>query len=208
MDQFHTCANPTGLCSVSSSPYEFSLATLDDRVGFVYLKKGKTQTALHIPAHNTAVTQLVMSADGSRLATASEKGTIIRVFDCDTGRKIAEFRRGTQAAIIHSLAFNKLGTHLCLSSSTATVHVYSCDEAQENRTSGFSLLKGWVPLAGDVWSNRQIYVPEPNTICAFGPEEDDKHVIIVLSSTGKYYKYTYTRDPAVPALMECEENFF
>eukprot|EP01126_Amoeba_proteus_P032497 TRINITY_DN3168_c0_g1_i8.p1 TRINITY_DN3168_c0_g1~~TRINITY_DN3168_c0_g1_i8.p1 ORF type:complete len:178 (-),score=31.79 TRINITY_DN3168_c0_g1_i8:323-856(-) len=169
----------------------------------------RNQPPLQIQAHSTAITQMVLSTDGRKLATSSEKGTIIRVFEIDSSwRQIWEFRRGTQAAVIHSLAFNATATQLCLSSSSATIHVYSCEEGQENRNSGFSLLKGWVPLAGDVWSNKQIYVPEQHTICAFAPDEGKKHVIIVLSSTGKYYKYTYTDDPAEQATKECEEFFF
>eukprot|EP01126_Amoeba_proteus_P067523 TRINITY_DN998_c0_g1_i9.p1 TRINITY_DN998_c0_g1~~TRINITY_DN998_c0_g1_i9.p1 ORF type:complete len:177 (-),score=25.86 TRINITY_DN998_c0_g1_i9:232-762(-) len=166
-------------------------------------------TPLHIAAHATAITQLVLNSRGSRLATASEKGTLVRIYDTSTGNKTTEFRRGTQGAIIHSLSFNKSGTYLCLSSSTATIHIYACDEIQGNTTSGFSLFKGWVPLAGDVWSSRQIYLPqtEQHTICAFAPEEGDKHVIIVLSASGKYYKYTFTETSNELPVKESEEYF-
>jgi len=47
-------------------------------------------------------------------------------------------------------------------------------------------------LAGDVWSSKQIYVNEPNAISTFGAREGDKHIIVVLASSGKYYKYSFT----------------
>lgn len=44
--------------------------------------------------HTTAVTQMVLNQSGTRLATSSEKGTMVRVFDTMTGKKLSEFRRG------------------------------------------------------------------------------------------------------------------
>ena len=35
------------------------------------------------------------------LATASEKGTLIRVFDSQTGKKLCEVRRGSERAMVH-----------------------------------------------------------------------------------------------------------
>ena len=39
--------------------------------------------------------------DGTMLATASEKGTLIRVFDSQTGKKLCEVRRGSERAMVH-----------------------------------------------------------------------------------------------------------
>lgn len=36
------------------------------------------------------LSQLVLNRDGSRLATASEKGTLIRIFDCVNGTRLKE----------------------------------------------------------------------------------------------------------------------
>lgn len=49
-----------------------------------------------------------LTMDGARLATASEKGTIIRIFDTDNGRKLRELRRGADPARIHRQATRSL----------------------------------------------------------------------------------------------------
>lgn len=50
---------------------------------------------VELDAHEAAIACLAVSLDGSLVATASVRGTLIRVFDAATGNKHHEFRRGT-----------------------------------------------------------------------------------------------------------------
>ena len=77
-----------------------------------------------IQAHKTTLACLTLNSTGSLLATASDKGTVIRVFSVPNGDKIAQFRRGTYGARIFSIAFNPLSSLLCVSSDTETVHIF------------------------------------------------------------------------------------
>ena len=77
-----------------------------------------------IAAHEAALACIALSANGRLVATASEKGTLIRVFDAATGKKLHELRRGTERARVRSIAFNANATLLCVSSDRATVHIF------------------------------------------------------------------------------------
>jgi len=61
-----------------------------------------------------------------------------------------------------------------------------------------------VPLLGSSWSSKQFSVDEAHSICAFGDEEKNengKSSIIVLGSSGKYYKYSFTIES-----VDCKEE--
>ena len=73
---------------------------------------------LIIAAHDAELSAISLSADGQRLATASEKGTIIRVWDTLSGAKLNELRRGSVKAEIYSIAFNESNAFLAASSSS------------------------------------------------------------------------------------------
>ncbi|CAG8746075.1 28300_t:CDS:2, partial [Racocetra persica] len=80
-----------------------------------------------IPAHTGKLSCLSVNADGSKCASASEKGTLIRVFDTATGKLLNELRRGVDRAEIYSIAFNHDSTRLCVSSDKGTVHIFNLD---------------------------------------------------------------------------------
>eukprot|EP00879_Flechtneria_rotunda_P020614 GHRR01021692.1.p1 GENE.GHRR01021692.1~~GHRR01021692.1.p1 ORF type:complete len:212 (+),score=67.49 GHRR01021692.1:1304-1939(+) len=63
--------------------------------------------------------------DGKRLATASDKGTLVRVWNTADGQLLQELRRGTEPAHIHSIAFSKHCDWLAVSSDKGTVHVFA-----------------------------------------------------------------------------------
>ena len=58
------------------------------------------------------------------LATASDKGTVVRVFSIPEAKKLWQFRRGTSTAKIYSINFNPMSTLLAVSSDSSTVHIY------------------------------------------------------------------------------------
>lgn len=93
--------------------------------GHVLLFDALTLQAVNvIEAHRTSLSCISMNQDGTRLATASDKGTIIRVFSVPTAEKLFQFRRGSMPARIFSISFNLTSTLLCVSSATETVHIF------------------------------------------------------------------------------------
>ena len=77
-----------------------------------------------VEAHRSPLSCITVNDAGTLLATASDKGTIIRVFSIPAARKLYQFRRGSMPSRIYSMAFNTTSSLLCVSSATDTIHVF------------------------------------------------------------------------------------
>ncbi|KAK4198956.1 WD40-repeat-containing domain protein [Triangularia verruculosa] len=123
---YETANNPLGLCRMSPRIIAFPGRS----VGHVQVVEIATSNVSIIPAHSSAIRALQLSPDGELLATASETGTLIRVFSTRTCAKLAELRRGIDPAAIFSLAFNPPGTMLACTSDKSTLHVFDMPKAK------------------------------------------------------------------------------
>jgi autophagy-related protein 18 len=92
----------------------------------------KMEEVTVIQAHQTPVSCIEINTEGTLMATASEKGTVIRIFSIPEGKKLYQFRRGTMPARIYCMSFNATSTLLCVSSATETVHVFKLAPADNN----------------------------------------------------------------------------
>ncbi|MBE7181296.1 MAG: hypothetical protein INR71_08820 [Terriglobus roseus] len=119
-----TASNPYGLCCLGTRYMTF-LGQSSGQVWIVELpRNGRKGDIGIIPAHDGGLRQLCMSTDEQFIATASEKGTIIRVFSTLTNAKVAEFRRGIDAAIIFGLDFSPSSARLAATSDKGTLHIF------------------------------------------------------------------------------------
>jgi autophagy-related protein 18 len=98
----------------------------------------KLEAANVIDAHNSPLSCIALNSDGTLLATASEKGTIIRVFSVPGGEKLYQFRRGSIPAKIYCMSFNSTSTLLCVSSATETVHVFRLNGPNTSRNNSIT----------------------------------------------------------------------
>lgn len=138
MHLVETPSNPAGVVALSSGetnllayPQPPRNSSDETRNGDVVVFDAESLAPVSvIEAHKTAVAAMTFSSDGKLLATASDKGTIVRVFSVELGVKLYQFRRGTYHAKIHGLSFSQDGRWLVVASATDTVHVFRLGESE------------------------------------------------------------------------------
>lgn len=166
---FETSTNPLGLCVLCPHSNKSLLAFPGRRTGHVQIiDLANTERApLEVVAHEAPITCIALNLQGTRLATASEKGTLIRVFDTENGKQITELRRGSNSATIYCINFNHISTMLCVSSDHGTVHVFNL--FTENKPKESTSLPIIPKYFSSQWSFCKFSVPvQVPCICAFG----------------------------------------
>ncbi|KAF6811436.1 WD repeat domain-containing phosphoinositide-interacting protein 4 [Colletotrichum sojae] len=128
--KYETTENLQGLCAMSDKIIAFPGRTVG-QVNVVDIASGNVSI---IPAHSSALKALQLSPDGELLATASDKGTLIRVFATSNSAKVTELRRGVDPANIYSLGFSPEGTKLACTSDKLTLHVFDVPHPQKPST--------------------------------------------------------------------------
>lgn len=115
-----TSHNPYALACLTNSLLVLPAQTTG-QVQLVPLPSGSKRV---LRAHNSAIRCMALSPSGNILATASEQGTLIRVFDTRTLDQIAEFRRGIEKAVVFGLAISDGERWVACTSDKGTVHIF------------------------------------------------------------------------------------
>ena len=203
LDALDTFPNPEGLCALSPKDATI-LVCPDKKKGFIRITNYDSNTSVEKKAHDSSLSAIAISMDGKLCATASDKGTLIRVFATEDGKLLQELRRGADKADIHCIAFDKTSHWLACTSDKGTVHIFSLASAckvvykssdgpespeakhppgakpeagaAKNPTSVFKFMKGIFSYFSSEWSFAQFRIPDAHSVVAFGPE--DQNVII------------------------------
>lgn len=125
LHQIETLANPKGLCCLSHHPNTSVLACPGLQRGQVRLEHFGLKVTKFISAHDSRIACMTLTMDGLLLATASTKGTLIRIFNTMDGSRLQEVRRGADRAEIYSIALSPTVKWLAVSSDKGTVHLFS-----------------------------------------------------------------------------------
>ncbi|EEC06124.1 WD-repeat protein, putative, partial [Ixodes scapularis] len=204
-----TPPNPRGLCALSISNENCYLAYPgSDKIGEVQIfDASNLQAKVMIPAHDSPLAALAFNTAGTLIATASEKGTVIRVFNVSDGLKLYEFRRGMKRCVsICSLSFSADSQFLCASSNTETVHIFKLEDPKEPAT--------WMGYFGKALMQSASYLPSQvtevfnqgrafasvhlpfcgvRTVCALITVQKIPRVLV---ATTDGFLYVYNLDPA------------
>ncbi|GLD94318.1 hypothetical protein PINS_up020916 [Pythium insidiosum] len=125
VDHIETIANPKGLCALCPSSSNTVLACPGVSRGTVRIELYDLRKTTLITAHEAELSQICLNLEGTRLATSSDKGTLIRVFDTHSGQIMQELRRGADRAEIYSICFSPNSQLLACSSDKGTVHIFA-----------------------------------------------------------------------------------
>ncbi|KAI6214869.1 hypothetical protein M3Y94_00318900 [Aphelenchoides besseyi] len=139
---FETHYNPFGLFAVFGS--QTFIAFPAHACGFVGITFDSTTTTDKIiRAHRHNLQTISISPNGYLLATASVKGTLVRLFDLPTMSLISEFRRGNNPAYISCITFSDDSSFLCVGSDRPTLHVFCTKKQKDSQNKSF--LKRYFP---------------------------------------------------------------
>jgi len=128
--------SPSSISQNPATPTPSSASSPQTQSGDVILFSTRTLTLANvIRAHKAPISFLALNPAGTLLATASDKGTVIRVWSVPGAEKLYQFRRGTREARIYSINFNAVSTLLAVSSAHDTVHIFKLG-AQEKGGKG------------------------------------------------------------------------
>ncbi|KAJ0079987.1 hypothetical protein Patl1_22567 [Pistacia atlantica] len=177
-----------------------------DTVGQVRVQNFEFSRTEFIMAHDSNIACLALTLDGRFLATASCKGTLIRVFNTSDGSLLQEVRRGADRAEIYSLAFSKTAQWLAVSSDKGTVHVFGLKIHSDtsltqtttavpqldvsSNASSLSFFKGVLPkYFSSVRSVAQVRLKEGvKYLVGFGKND---FTVVIVGIDGSYYTYEF-----------------
>ncbi|GFY83544.1 autophagy 18 D-like protein [Actinidia rufa] len=169
--QIETLVNPRGLCCLSHN---------------------SNTSVLACPGLRTRAACLNLTMDGLLLATASTKGTLIRIFNTMDGTRLQEVRRGVDKADIYSIAFSPNVQWLrcqVTRNSSSSLNPLISPSTSANPSSSLSFMKGMLPkYFSSEWSFAQFHIPEyTEFIASFGSQ----NTVIIVGMDGSFYRCSF-----------------
>lgn len=208
-----TYDNPLGIIATSNGDINNKLI-----VAFPYESQGhvflgeitqKCEKLFVVQAHDSKIACISINKDGTLLATASDKGTLIRIFTTNDGQKFSEFRRGTKTVEMNCIAFDPNNKFIGCSSNVGTIHIFSIaaitkaldeknnkakneiEDEPKNSKSFLGKIGGLLNIKNAYLESERSFakfkVQEENSILGFGSE----NTFVVITMDGKYYKAAY-----------------
>uniref|UniRef100_A0A7N8X481 WD repeat domain 45 n=1 Tax=Mastacembelus armatus TaxID=205130 RepID=A0A7N8X481_9TELE len=201
--EFDTRDNPKGLCDLCPSLEKQLLVFPGHKCGSLQLvdlsntKPGTSSAPFTINAHQSEIACVALNQPGSVAASASRKGTLIRLFDTTTRDKLVELRRGTDPATLY---WYVPAAHSCFLLLTVLFRGCSVHVSPPSSSCRLARVGKVGPVIGQYvdsqWSLASFTVPaECACICAFG-KNTSKNVnsVIAICVDGTFHKYVFTPD--------------
>lgn len=129
-----TAPNQPGAADISQSFDDPVVACCGDDPGFVYIFHpfDSQIPSLTFHASEQSINMLKFSIDVSMIAVATEKGTIIRLYNCADGVELGAFKRGSFSSVLLSISFSPDNSGLMAVSGNGTIHVFDATSRTTN----------------------------------------------------------------------------
>ncbi|XP_060837428.1 WD repeat domain phosphoinositide-interacting protein 4-like [Rhopalosiphum padi] len=194
-----TRPNPMGLCEIT--PLETStkqiIAYPGNKIGSIHimdvsnLEATSSSAPAILNAHQGEISCLAINPLGTLIASASSKGTLIRIWDTSHKVKVAELRRGSDTATLYCLNFSPNSEFLCCSSDKGTIHIFAVIESDLNRRSSLSPFSFFSSYCQSQWALATFTVPpEVGCICTFLTLD----TVAAICLDGTYHKFGFSKD--------------
>ncbi|XP_040577278.1 WD repeat domain phosphoinositide-interacting protein 4 [Lepeophtheirus salmonis] len=190
--------NPRGLCDASPAKAERGIMIFPGyKPGSLQIvdldttEQKSSSAPVTLNAHKTELWCLALNTKGNLIATASKKGTLIRIWDSLRRVMLVELRRGSDQADLYCINFSSDDQWLCCSSDKGTVHIFALQDYKLNKRSALSSLGIPGAYAGSQWSLANFTVPqECACVCTFGKQG----YIYAVCLDGSFHKYHFCPD--------------
>ena len=222
IDSLKTFSNKNGIFGISLEPKLNIICFPSPDVGKIIIKdydnkKDGNFNISEISAHKNEIIALVMNYDGTLIASASERGTIIKIYRTKDGCLLQELRRGTEPAEIYSLCFDLKSRYIACSSNKGTVHIFNIkndkidDNETKNQKSFLGNVVSFIGLQNEYlnseWSFAKYRLPsKEKNIIGFNQKIEDS--IIVVTLNGKYYQSKFDNKVVGECKTCFEEEIF
>ncbi|CAF5176724.1 unnamed protein product, partial [Rotaria magnacalcarata] len=156
-------SNRDGLCALSISdenPYlAYPGSTTTGQIQI--FDTVNLKPVILIAAHKSPLAAMAFDMAGAKIATASNKGTVIRIHSSIDGLCLFEFRRGVRrVATVYSLAFSPDSMYLAASSNTETIHIFRLVNQEEKPS---EVASSWMNSFGRMLGGMAYYLPKHTT---------------------------------------------
>ena len=220
IEKIETINNPKGIFSICNEPKKYIFSYPDNSKGNILIrffdkvnkinnekkqdneKLGDNNTKIIIKnAHKGNINILCFNYIGTKIASTSNSGTVIRIFDVEFGKLITEFRRGNIDAHIYSLSFSFNDNYLGLTSNHSSCHIFDLQNSKQklkdpNKSSMMSYISGVGKLISNNQNShswRKFDIPKKErSIITFTKEDNNKCFII--DKSGNYLSINFIEE--------------